>query len=313
MKKAVKYMESAKTSSHLDVLTQRNLLIYTGVLFVLLVSSSVIFGLYAFLIALIAILGSVSVEFMFAKIRKKPLDYSLLITPLIFTLMMPPTVPLWVVIIGSVFGTFFAKSLFGGLGKNVFNPALVGYIFVSISFPKYLNTQWLNPQTDVVASTTPLIQLNNNALGYNLWELLVGNVPGSLGETFRIGILVLGLGLILLKIVDWRITLSLLASIFLINLVGKWIMPELFRDPVSSIFVGSVLFGAFFVATDPVTAPTFGWGRVVYGIGIAIIITIIRADAGAYPEGTAFAIVIMNAIAPLIDSYKKEPALEVAS
>lgn len=313
MKKAVKYMESAKTSSHLDVLTQRNLLIYTGVLFVLLVSSSVIFGLYAFLIALIAILGSVSVEFVFAKIRKKPLDYSLLITPLIFTLMMPPTVPLWVVIIGSVFGTFFAKSLFGGLGKNVFNPALVGYIFVSISFPKYLNTQWLNPQTDVVASTTPLIQLNNNALGYNLWELLVGNVPGSLGETFRIGILVLGLGLILLKIVDWRITLSLLASIFLINLVGEWIMPELFRDPVSSIFVGSVLFGAFFVATDPVTAPTFGWGRVVYGIGIAIIITIIRADAGAYPEGTAFAIVIMNAIAPLIDSYKKEPALEVAS
>lgn len=306
-------MESAKTSSHLDVLTQRNLVIYTGVLFVLLVSSSVIFGLYAFLIALIAILGSVSVEFMFAKIRKKPLDYSLLITPLIFTLMMPPTVPLWVVIIGSVFGTFFAKSLFGGLGKNVFNPALVGYIFVSISFPKYLNTQWLNPQTDVVASTTPLIQLNNNALGYNLWELLVGNVPGSLGETFRIGILVLGLGLILLKIVDWRITLSLLASIFLINLVGEWIMPELFRDPVSSIFVGSVLFGAFFVATDPVTAPTFGWGRVVYGIGIAIIITIIRADAGAYPEGTAFAIVIMNAIAPLIDSYKKEPALEVAS
>lgn len=306
-------MESAKTSSHLDVLTQRNLVIYTGVLFVLLVSSSVIFGLYAFLIALIAILGSVSVEFVFAKIRKKPLDYSLLITPLIFTLMMPPTVPLWVVIIGSVFGTFFAKSLFGGLGKNVFNPALVGYIFVSISFPKYLNTQWLNPQTDVVASTTPLIQLNNNALGYNLWELLVGNVPGSLGETFRIGILVLGLGLILLKIVDWRITLSLLASIFLINLVGEWIMPELFRDPVSSIFVGSVLFGAFFVATDPVTAPTFGWGRVVYGIGIAIIITIIRADAGAYPEGTAFAIVIMNAIAPLIDSYKKEPALEVAS
>lgn len=306
-------METAKTSSHLDVLSKRNLMIYTGFLFILLVSSSIIFGLYAFLVALVAILGSVSVELLFSKLRKKPLDYSLLITPLIFALIMPPSVPLWVVIIGSVFGTFFAKSLFGGLGKNVFNPALVGYIFVSISFPKYLNTQWLNPQTDVVASTTPLIQLNNNALGYNLWELLVGNVPGTLGETFRIGILILGIALIVLKIIDWRITLSLLTTIFLINFVGEFLFPDLFRDPVSSILVGSVLFASFFVATDPVTAPTFGWGRVVYGIGIGIIIMVIRADAGAYPEGTAFAIVIMNAVAPLIDSYKKEPQMEVAA
>lgn len=197
--------------------------------------------------------------------------------------------------------------------KNVFNPALVGYIFVSISFPKYLNTQWLNPQTDVVASTTPLIQLNNNALGYNLWELLVGNVPGTLGETFRIGILLLGIALIVLKIIDWRITLSLLATIFIINFVGEFLFPDLFRDPVASLLVGSILFAAFFVATDPVTAPTFGWGRVVYGIGIGIIIMVIRADAGAYPEGTAFAIVIMNAVAPLIDSYKKEPSMEVTA
>lgn len=306
-------MVTAKASSHLDVLSKRNLLIYTGFLVILLVSSSIIFGFYAFLIALVAIIGSVSVELVFSKLRKRPLDYSLLVTPLIFALIMPPSIPLWVVIIGSVFGTFFAKSLFGGLGKNVFNPALVGYIFVTISFPKYMNTQWLNPQTDVISSTTPLIQLNNNALGYDLWELLVGNVPGSLGETFRIGILVLGLALIVLKIVDWRITLSLLATIFLINFLGEFIAPDLFRDPIQSLFVGSVLFGAFFVATDPVTAPTFGWGRVIYGIGIGIIIMVIRADAGAYPEGTAFAIVIMNAIAPLIDSYKKEPTMEVAA
>lgn len=305
-------MVSEKTSSHLDVLTQRNLLIYTGALVILLGASSIIFGFYAFWIALVAIVSSGAVEILLAKVRRKPLDFSILITPLIFALIMPPTVPLWVVIIGSVFGTFFAKSLFGGLGKNVFNPALVGYIFVSISFPRYLNTQWLNPTTDVVSSTTPLIQLNNNALGYNLWELLVGQVPGSLGETFRIGILILGIALIILKIIDWRITLSVLASVFLINLVGGWMFPDLFRDPVASLLVGSVLFGAFFVATDPVTAPTFGWGRVIYGIGIGAIIMVIRADAGAYPEGTAFAIVIMNAISPLIDSYRKEPTQEVA-
>jgi len=306
-------METAKASSHLDVLSKLKLGIYTGFLLILLVASSIIFGLYALLIALVAILGSASVEFVFAKVRKKPLDYSLLITPLIFALIMPPTVPLWIVIIGSVFGTFFAKSLFGGLGKNVFNPALVGYIFVSISFPRYLNTQWLNPQTDVIASTTPLIQLNNNALAYNLWELLVGNVPGTLGETFRLGILVLGIALVVLKIIDWRIPLGMLGSVFVINWLGGYLFPDLFRDPVASLLVGSVLFGAFFVATDPVTAPTFGWGRLVYGIGIGAIIMVIRADAGAYPEGTAFAIVIMNAIAPLIDSYKKEPSLEVAA
>ena len=306
-------METAKASSHLDVLSKRNLGIYTGVLLILLVASSIIFGLYALLIALVAILGSASVEFVFAKVRKKALDYSLLITPLIFALIMPPTVPLWIVIIGSVFGTFFAKSLFGGLGKNVFNPALVGYIFVSISFPRYLNTQWLNPQTDVIASTTPLIQLNNNALAYNLWELLVGNVPGTLGETFRLGLLVLGIALVVLKIIDWRIPVGMLGSVFVINWLGGYVFPDLFRDPVASFLVGSVLFGAFFVATDPVTAPTFCWGRLVYGIGIGAIIMVIRADAGAYPEGTAFAIVIMNAIAPLIDSYKKEPSLEVAA
>lgn len=304
-------MDQTNTASHLDVLSKRNLLIMTGALVVLLLSSTMIYGLYSLLIAGIAIVFSVAVEFLFAKTRKKKLDFSLLITPLVFALAMPPTVPLWVAAIGVSFGTFFAKSLFGGLGKNIFNPAMVGYIFVTISFPKFLNTQWLNPITDLIGSSTPLMQLNGGTLGLSHWSLLVGNVPGSLGETFRLGIIALGLVLVLLKVIDWRIPLSILATVFLINYVGGFFNDVYFKDPVYSLIVGSVLFGSFFVATDPVSAPTKGMGKLLYGLGIGVIIMIIRGNPGAYPAGMAFAVVIMNAISPLIDSLFEKKVVEV--
>lgn len=295
-------MNQTQTSKHLDVLSKRNLMIFASALVILLAASIVIFGFHSLWIALVAIVSSGLVEFLFAKFRKKKLDFSLMITPLIFALTMPPTVPLWVVMIGASFGTFFAKSLFGGLGKNIFNPAMVGYIFVTISFPKYLNTQWLNPVTDTIGSATPLIQLNGGSLTLSNLELLMGNVPGSLGETFRIGIIILGLLLIFMKIVDWRIPLGLLSTVFLVNLIGGQFNDTYFRDPITSLLVGSVLFGAFFVASDPVTAPEKGISRILYGVGIGAIIMIIRGNPGAYPAGMAFAVVIMNAVGPLIDS-----------
>lgn len=305
-------MNQTQTSKHLDVLSKRNLLIFASALVILLCASIVIFGIHSLWIALVATLSSGLVEFLFAKTRKKNLDFSLIITPLIFTLTMPPTVPLWVVMIGASFGTFFAKSLFGGLGKNIFNPAMVGYIFVTISFPKYLNTQWLNPVTDTIGSATPLIQLNGGSLTLTNMQLLMGNVPGSLGETFRLGIIILGLVLIVLKIVDWRIPLALLSTVFLGNLIGGFFNDTYFRDPVTSMLVGSLLFGAFFVASDPVTAPEKGLSKVLYGIGIGAIIMIIRGNPGAYPAGMAFAVVIMNAVGPLIDSLF-EKKVEVTS
>lgn len=305
-------MNQTQTSNHLDVLNKRNMLIFTSALLILLIASIVIFGLHSLWIALVAIVSSITVEFAFAEIRKKKLDFSLLITPLIFALTMPPTVPLWVVIIGASFGTFFAKSLFGGLGKNIFNPAMVGYIFVTISFPKYLNTQWLNPVTDTIGSATPLMQLNGGTLNLPFTDLLFGSTAGSMGETFRLGILVLGALLMLLKIVDWKIPLSILATVFLVNLIGREFSDVYFKDPVTSLFVGSLLFGAFFVASDPVSMPEKGYARFIYGFGIAVIIMIIRGNPGAYPAGMAFAVVIMNAIAPLIDSlFDKDGELSV--
>ena len=289
-----------------ETLSLKTMLIFTGALGVLLIAATVIFGWYVLAIALVSYVFSFGVEYLFNKARKKPLDNGWMVTPLVFALILPPTAPLWLVAIGATFGTFFGKMLFGGLGKNLFNPALVGYLFVTFAFPALMTTQWLNPLTDTVAGATPLILLNRTGVAgeFTSWQLLLGNVPGTIGETFRIGIIVLGIALIVLKIIDWKITVSLLSTVFILNLLGMLIFPESnFRDPVTSLLVGGLLFSAVFVATDPVTAPYHPYAKIMYGFGIGLLTVIIRNFA-TFPEGLTFAIIIMNAVAPMLDSLK---------
>lgn len=297
-------MTESKTSSHLDVLTQKNLWIFTGALGLLLIGALIFFGFNVLLIAVISYVTAFIVEHAFSKVRKKPLDRAWFVTPMVFTLLMPPTAPWWLVIIGSFFGVFFGKAVFGGLGKNVFNPAVVGILFLTISFPNEMLTQWLNPKTGVIGSRTPILELYIGGFDYTLTDLLFGNVAGSIGETIRIAIIALGLFLILLKIIDWRIPLAFIGTVFVVNLVGGWLDPDTYRDPVYSIFVGSLMFAAFFVATDPVTAPIRSWGRVVYGIGLGLITVVIRTFA-AFPEGVIFAVILMNGTSGLIDDWRK--------
>lgn len=294
-----------------DELSNRNIFILLSALFVLLIYGTVIFGLKAIWIALVSYVAAVIVEWTFAKIRKKKMGLSFLITPMIFALMMPVTMDLWIVAVGSAFGVFFGKMIFGGQGKNIFNPALVGVLFVTVSFPLQMNTRWLNPETDIVAAVTPLISLNRALpMDYSMMDLLLGHVPGVIGETFRLGIIVLGLLLIILKVIDWRIPLSLIGSLFVITFLGNVVLPNNFIDPVYSLLVGGLMFAAFFVATDPVSMPIKPWGRVVYGVGIGLLTVIIRNFA-TFPEGLTFSIVIMNAIAPLIDNlFVKEEIKE---
>ncbi|MDD3068284.1 MAG: RnfABCDGE type electron transport complex subunit D [Acholeplasmataceae bacterium] len=285
-----------------DELSNRNIIILLSALFVLLIYGTIVFGFKAIWIALVAYVAAVIVEFTFAKIRKKKMGLSFLITPLIFALMMPVTMDLWIVAVGSAFGVFFGKMIFGGQGKNIFNPALVGVLFVTVSFPLQMNTRWLNPETDLVSAVTPLISLNKSLpMDYTIMELMLGHVPGVIGETFRLGILVLGLLLILLKVIDWRIPLSLIGTLFVFTWIGNLALPNHFIDPVYSLFVGGLMFAAFFVATDPVSMPMKSWGRIIYGVGIGLLTIIIRNFA-TFPEGLTFSIVIMNAISPLIDS-----------
>jgi Na+-translocating ferredoxin:NAD+ oxidoreductase RnfD subunit len=242
---------------------------------------------------------------MFAKIRKKTIEKVWIIVPLLFALMMPPTATWWMAAIGSTFGVFFGKAIFGGLGKNVFHPSVVGILFLYFAFPPYMLTKWLNPVTeDVVATATPLITLNRAIeFPYSITDLLLGNVPGAIGETFRLGIIVLGLLLIVLKIIDWKAPLSFLATIFVVNFVGGLLSPDKFRDPLLSLLVGGAMFAAFFLVSDVSTAPKYPYSKIIYGIGIGLITVIIRNFA-TFPEGVVFALIIMNALSPIIDSMK---------
>jgi len=209
------------------------------------------------------------------------------------------------VAIGSSFGVFFGKAVFGGYGKHIFNPAAVGVLFLYFAFPSLMVARWLDPVTqDVVSAATPLITLNRNLpFDYTILDLLVGYVAGTTGETFRAGILVVGLVLMMLKVIDWRVPSAVLGTVFVFNLLGGLVWPDRFRDPVFSLLVGGVLFGAFFVASDPLTTPKNHLSKWLYGFGIGFITVIIRNFA-TFPEGFIFAIIIMSAVSPLLDSLK---------
>ena len=289
--------------------TKKNLLIFTGSLLILLVASAILYGLYVLAVAAVALVSGGLVEYLFAKVRKTEFDISWIVSPLVLTMMLPPTIKLWVVAVATVFGIFFGKAIFGGLGKNIFNPAVVGVLFVTISFPSLITAaEWIHPSIDGFAGSTPLAMLNRDGdFTYPLIDLLIGNVPGSIGETFRIGIIVLGIALLVLKVADWRIPVAFIGSFLGLTALGYWLAPASFPDPIISLFVGGLMFSAFFVATDPVTAPIKPWGKIIYGIGIAFFTILIRNFA-TFQEGIIFAIILMNAIAPLIDGwFEKKP------
>ncbi|MFW6320065.1 MAG: RnfABCDGE type electron transport complex subunit D [Bacillota bacterium] len=285
-----------------NALSQKNLLVFTGFLGILLLVSTYIFGLYVLAMAVVSYAAALVVESLFAKFRKKPLDKAWMVTPMVLVLLLPPDLPLWMVAVGSSFGVLFGKSLFGGFGKNVFNPAIVGLLFITISFPRFLNTMWLNPRTGDVDTAASINLFNANELNFDFLDLFIGNVPGSLGTTFRLGILILGVILILLKIIDWRIPVFYLGTILAASYLADITGIASYGNPFLSIMVGSVMFAAFFVATDHITGPIDKRAKIVYAIGLGIITFIIRAF-GTFAEGVVFAVILMNAIAPLIDSY----------
>lgn len=297
-------MVETKTSSHLDVLTQKNLLIFTGALGLLFIGGIIIFGLNVLLMGAVSYAVALVVEYAFSKVRKRPLDKAWFVTPMVFTLLMPPTSPWWLVLIGSFFGVFFGKAVFGGTGKYIFNPAAVGVLFLMISFPNEMLTQWLNPQTGDIITRTPILDLKLNLFNYKFTDLLIGNVPGAVGETMSAAIIVLGLVLIALKIIDWRIPLTFVVTVFVATFVGGLIDADSFYAAHYAIFTGGLLFSAFFVATDPVAAPVKPWGRVVFGIGLGLLTVIIRHYSAFY-EGVIFAVIIMNATSGLIDNWRQ--------
>jgi RnfABCDGE-type electron transport complex D subunit len=253
-------------------------------------------------------------EVAFAVIRKKEIHEGFLVTGLIFPLTLPPTTPLWVAAVGVLFGVIFGKEVFGGTGRNIFNPAIVGRVFLSVAFPKIMTSYWVNPfkdgmggfaafknGVDAVTSATPLAILKNQALMTPYKDLLFGQGAGCLGETLRIAIILGGIFLIALKIVDWRIPLSYLGTVFVLPVVCNYLFHTRFAPPLFQILSGGLLLGAFFMATDPVTSPFTKPGRWIAGVLLGILTVLIRGLSG-YVEGVMFSILFVNAFSPLIDT-----------
>jgi electron transport complex protein RnfD len=259
------------------------------------------FGFNAILVILTSVLAAVAAEYLIKLWRKKKfvMDGSAVITGLLLALTLPPTIPLWMVALGSIFAIAIAKEAFGGLGHNIFNPALAGRAFMQLSFPAQMSI-WIAPSgfsPDAVTSASPLSDTFKQ-IGSNLdlyIDMLFGNISGSLGETSALLLLAGGILLITLRIIDWRTPAAFIGATVLLSLA-------LGQDPIYQVLSGGLMIGAFFMATDYVTSPMTRTGKIIFGAGAGIITVIIRLYGG-YPEGVCYAILLMNAAVPLIERY----------
>ncbi len=251
-------------------------------------------------VVLTAIVGAVLTEYIFQKIRNKKItieDGSAVVTGLLLALTLPPSIPLWTAFFGSVVAIGLGKQVFGGIGQNPFNPALVGRAFLTAAYP-VLMTTWT---VDGVSSATPLSQMKMDGIATDTWNLFVGQIGGSLGETSALALL-LGFSYLLYKgYVNWRIPLAMVGTVFL----GTFAFGA---DPIFHLFAGSLMLGALYMATDMVSTPTTKAGRWIFGIGAGILVVIIRLWGG-YPEGVMYSILLMNTAVPLINRYTRPRSL----
>ncbi|HHY09056.1 MAG TPA: RnfABCDGE type electron transport complex subunit D [Firmicutes bacterium] len=294
--------------------TRRYMLMVVLALIPTTLASVYFYGWRAVVMILVSYLAAGITEMLFAIFRQRKMQLgALAVTGLMFPLVLPPTLPLWMVALGSVFGIVFGKEVFGGTGRNIFNPALVGRIFLTAAFPNFMSAMWQKPlagglagflryQADFVTAATPLISHRaGEAVTHSYFQLLFGEVPGSLGETFRLGIIIGGIFLMIIKVADWRIPVSFLGSVVVFSAVGHYFLPGQIAPPLFQLLTGALLFTALFMATDPVTSPFTGAGKWFFGIMLGFLTIIFRAFSG-YVEGAAFGLLMANALAPLLDT-----------
>ena len=244
-------------------------------------------------------------------------DLSAVVTGILLALNVPYTTPWWVMIVGAVVAMGIAKMTFGGLGQNIWNPALVGRVFLLVSFPTYMTT-WSKPQglfgVDAISGPTPLGAIQEGLMqgssvqdimvanGYDYATMLYANVGGSAGELCALALLAGFVYLCVRKVIKPWITLSIFGTVALTALIFWGVNPDRFTGPVFNLLTGGLILGACFMATDYVSSPMSVWGGVVFGVGIGFITMMIRYF-GAYPEGVSFAILIMNSVVPLLNRW----------
>ncbi|MGD9706799.1 MAG: RnfABCDGE type electron transport complex subunit D [Candidatus Delongbacteria bacterium] len=276
------------------------------------------FGFKAIILILVAVVSCVITEAAIQKFRKKPVtvyDGSAILTGILLGLNVPANLPWWILALGSFFAIAIAKQAFGGLGFNIFNPALIGRAFMVASWPVQMtsNAYWTDPVTkqsmDAISSATPL-NLVKTALkdgstketveiladkGVSYWDLFAGNVSGCIGETSFLALLIGVIVLIILGYVNWRVPLFYIGTVFVLT----WLMGY---DPVFHILAGGLALGAFYMATDMVTSPISNKGNIIFAVGLGLFTVAIRIWGG-YPEGVSYSILLMNCTVPLINKF----------
>ena len=254
------------------------------------------FGFGVLLTVLLSVASAILSEFLMEKALRRPVtidDGSAAVTGLLLALTLPAGTPWYVPVLGSVFAICIAKQVFGGLGDNFVNPALAGRAFLLASFPAAMTTYPL--VADAVTSATPLSSEFAGSVDY--LQAFIGRIGGCIGEVSTLALLIGAAYLLIRRVIDWRIPLSYLGTMALLTVIGGGTV-------LDSVLLGGTVLGAFFMATDYVTSPVTSWGRVIYGVGIGIINYTIRRW-GAYPEGTTYAILLMNIAAPLIERFTR--------
>jgi electron transport complex protein RnfD len=264
------------------------------------------FGARAAFLIVNCVATAVCVEIAVCLIQKKPLsvgDWSAAVTGLLLALILPPQTAWYAASLGSLFAIVVGKHIFGGLGSNIFNPALIARAFLMAAYPRMLTTFIEPGKVEAVTAATPLVLRKFSQTITPTLDLFWGKTSGSLGETSAACIIVGGLYLFIRKIADWRTPLSLIITSAFISAIGYCIDPAN-GSVLFHMFSGGLLLGAFFMATDPVTTPTTKKGRYIFGFGCGLLIMVIRYFGGL-PEGVMYSILFMNAFVPLINRYTK--------
>lgn len=306
-----KWIVSSSPHVHSGDSIQKNMLYVVLALLPAYLVALYYFGVGALAVSVIAIASCIGFEAFIQRFVLKTKvsisDGSAALTGLLLAMNLPSNLPWWMVIIGSMAAIGLGKMCYGGLGNNLFNPALVGRVFLLISFPVAM-TVWPVPEPfsmaymDAQTAATPLSLMKFDQMLPPILSTIVGNEGGSMGEVSAIALLLGGLFLIWKKVITWHIPVSILATVAVFTGIMHLVDPIAYENPLWHLCSGGLLLGAIFMATDYVTSPMTTRGQLLYGVGIGLITVVIRLW-GSYPEGVSFAILLMNAATPLIDKY----------
>ena len=303
----------ASSSPHIrnDETTQKLMLDVIIALLPALVASIFYFGINSIILVVCSVAAAVITEYACEKFMGRPVtvtDLSAVVTGMLLAFNLPSTAPWWIAVAGSVFAIAIVKQVFGGLGFNFLNPALAARAFIMASWSSHIASGFIDPATDAVSSATPLTMIKTGAAGQlpSIADMLMGNIPGVIGETSAILLILGGIYLIYRGTIKWIIPVVYIGTVAVIALVTDGASLLLYH-----IFGGGLMLGAFFMATDYATSPVTDKGKVIFAVGAGILTMLIR-KMGGYPEGVSYSILLMNILTPMIDKYVQPKVFGVA-